>query len=189
LHAKVYVIDTTAALVTSANATLSGMEANLEFGVAVCDPQLVQAVANEVLGGFGGNAKPETYEPAEISALERLVGRVKARLPRPVDVGRLAEEERAIIELESTEELLEAFTGWRRLTLAGVIAQPADEFQLEDVYSECVPRAAKEYPENRHPQAKLRQQLQSLRDLGLIEFLGAGRYEKNFDARAYRGQA
>jgi type II restriction enzyme len=34
------------------------------------------------------------------------------------------------------------------------------------------------HPENRHVRDKLRQQLQVLRDLGLIEFLGRGRYRR-----------
>jgi len=183
LHAKVYVFDTAAALVTSANATQSGMQDNLELGVALGDPPTVAALADEVLAGFGGDAKPEAYDAAEIGALEKLVERVEARIPPPVDIDRLAEEERAIIEVESTENLLDAFAGWRRLTLAGVIAQHGDEFRLENLYRDCIPQAAREYPGNRYPKAKLRQQLQSLGDLGLLEFLGGGRYRKTFRTR------
>ena len=32
------------------------------------------------------------------------------------------------------------------------------------------------HPDNRHVRDKIRQQLQVLRDLGLVEFLGRGRY-------------
>jgi type II restriction enzyme len=34
------------------------------------------------------------------------------------------------------------------------------------------------YPQNKHISDKIRQQLQYLRDLGLIEFLGSGNYKK-----------
>jgi len=34
------------------------------------------------------------------------------------------------------------------------------------------------YPSNKHIKDKIRQQLQLLRDLGLIEFLGSGKYRK-----------
>jgi type II restriction enzyme len=47
-------------------------------------------------------------------------------------------------------------------TLAGVYAHPA--------------ALAKLHPNNRHVRDKIRQQLQVLRDLGLLEFLGDGNY-------------
>ena len=49
------------------------------------------------------------------------------------------------------------------------------EFDLADVYmSEA--KLAKLHPTNRHVRDKIRQQLQVLRDLGLLEFLGGGEY-------------
>jgi chromosome condensin MukBEF MukE localization factor len=39
------------------------------------------------------------------------------------------------------------------------------------------------YPNNRFPRQKLRQQLQRLRDLGMIEFLGEGRYRRTVKAQ------
>lgn len=35
-----------------------------------------------------------------------------------------------------------------------------------------------DYPENHHIREKIRQQLQLLRDKGIIEFVGRGRYKK-----------
>lgn len=49
------------------------------------------------------------------------------------------------------------------------------EFQLEDVYGFAA-HLQKLHPANRHVLDKIRQQLQVLRDLGLVEFLGRGRY-------------
>ena len=53
LHAKVYVLDDKAALVTSANATYSGMTRNWECGVATEDRREVEELANVLLSGFG----------------------------------------------------------------------------------------------------------------------------------------
>lgn len=50
-----------------------------------------------------------------------------------------------------------------------------DRFALADVY-DFEDRLAELYPENNHVRAKIRQQLQVLRDEGLIEFLGNGEY-------------
>ena len=49
LHAKVYVADETAAIVTSANLTRSGIDRNLEYGVLLDDPALVRAVRDDML--------------------------------------------------------------------------------------------------------------------------------------------
>lgn len=53
--------------------------------------------------------------------------------------------------------------------------QPGGRFELAEVY-DFEDRLANMYPENQHVRAKIRQQLQVLRDEGLIEFLGSGEY-------------
>lgn len=53
--------------------------------------------------------------------------------------------------------------------------RPGETFELADVY-ESEDRLAELYPENDHVRAKIRQQLQVLRDEGLLEFLGDGEY-------------
>ena len=47
LHAKVWVFDTNLAIVGSGNATFSGLESNLEYGLAVSDPQLVGLILRD----------------------------------------------------------------------------------------------------------------------------------------------
>jgi len=49
------------------------------------------------------------------------------------------------------------------------------EFTLAEVYA-CEDELARLHPRNRHVRDKIRQQLQVLRDLGVVEFLGGGRY-------------
>lgn len=49
------------------------------------------------------------------------------------------------------------------------------EFSLQEVYAQA-DALVKLHPANRHIQPKIRQQLQVLRDLGLVEFLGGGSY-------------
>ena len=53
LHAKVYVFDRSRALITSANATWSGLLRNRELGVAVSEPSAVSQVASLVLDWAG----------------------------------------------------------------------------------------------------------------------------------------
>lgn len=51
------------------------------------------------------------------------------------------------------------------------------DFTLEQMY-QFVPMLEIKHPENRHVRDKIRQQLQILRDKGIIEFKGRGRYKK-----------
>lgn len=52
-----------------------------------------------------------------------------------------------------------------------------EEFSLADVYA-FAERLSALHPENRHIEAKIRQQLQVLRDKGVLEFVGRGHYRK-----------
>ena len=53
----------------------------------------------------------------------------------------------------------------------------AQEFALSDMYR-FENMLSLKHPENNNVQAKIRQQLQLLRDKGFIEFLGNGKYKK-----------
>jgi type II restriction enzyme len=65
--------------------------------------------------------------------------------------------------------------GWLLDVLVCVERIKKQEFSLDDVYGFEVYLQAK-HPENHNVKAKIRQQLQFLRDKGVIEFLGRGRY-------------
>jgi|WetSurMetagenome_2_1015567.scaffolds.fasta_scaffold15361_5 type II restriction enzyme len=53
-----------------------------------------------------------------------------------------------------------------------------ERFKLEDIYA-FESSLEKKFPKNKFIKQKIRQQLQILRDRGLIEFLGNGNYQKN----------
>jgi type II restriction enzyme len=65
--------------------------------------------------------------------------------------------------------------GWTLDVLNVVRSLGKPEFDLADVY-ESEAKLAKLHPANRHIQPKIRQQLQVLRDLGILEFVGRGEY-------------
>ena len=73
-------------------------------------------------------------------------------------------------------ELKPAQRGWAALVLAAVRRIGRAEFRLADVYAfEQEMHAA--YPQNSHVRDKIRQQMQVLRDLGYVEFVGRGEYK------------
>ena len=181
LHAKVYVFDETTALVTSANATFGGMRRNRECGLAVEDRQSVSNLADLVLSGFGSDMPPRAISLAELSRLRSALPLIDVSLPKIPANDSLAEKiltSEATFSVPNRAELLSQFTGWLHLTLRGVLEMPESGFGIQQLFAVCQPAAIVEYPNNRNVEAKLRQQLQFLRDRGLVEFLspGPGRY-------------
>lgn len=67
--------------------------------------------------------------------------------------------------------------GWLFDVLNCVNAIPTSDFYLKDVYS-FANELKSQHPENQNVEAKIRQQLQFLRDKGMIEFLERGHYRK-----------
>lgn len=98
-----------------------------------------------------------------------------------VEGGEAVPRDEARTKFEQTAFLAEKGTDTRDWTTAvldcidELAVQPGERFELADVY-DFEERLAELYPENQHIRAKIRQQLQVLRDEGLIEFLGNGEY-------------
>ena len=69
-----------------------------------------------------------------------------------------------------------ALRGWTTFTLKAVRGLKRTEFSLSEVYALEQDFIA-HYPNNHNIQAKIRQQLQVLRDLGFLEFKGDGCYK------------
>lgn len=73
--------------------------------------------------------------------------------------------------------------GWLIHVMRRIEDLKRDMFSIADVYQfEDMLRLA--YPENKHIRPKLRQQLQRLRDVGYLDFLGDGIYKLRRDAKA-----
>lgn len=180
LHAKVYIIDCKKALVTSANATYSGMHRNRECGFEVMAAQEVCQLTELVYTGFGATPKPQRWTATDLEALREPVKTLRAALPRVHKQRKVAIEEPPRVNLPRRQfyRLLDTLPGWTRLTLEGISRIKPDVFTMDQVWSVCVPLAATRFPNNQHVREKLRQQMQRLRDLGLVLFLGKGRYER-----------
>lgn len=71
--------------------------------------------------------------------------------------------------------LTAAQRGWTTLTLSVIRKLDRSRFSLSDLYSRKMEFSAA-YPGNQHIHAKIRQQLQNLRNLGVLRFEGRGEY-------------
>jgi type II restriction enzyme len=100
-----------------------------------------------------------------------------ARIPI-VESGRLraaSEVRSAYKRLRPLETLKVESRGWTLDVLNVVRSLNKKQFSLAEVYAHA-DELAKLHPQNAHITDKIRQQLQVLRDLNLLEFLGAGSY-------------
>lgn len=176
LHAKVYLFDAQCAVVTSGNLTGGGLRANYEYGVLLREPELVETVARD-FRRLWDNEATGVIDTGVLAEIDELVHR--APRVRYVEVPTTGEMEgEAELVLDKAEAvILDALTGWKRSVFQALTELHQDEFTLADVYR-FAPRFAREYPDNENIEAKIRQQLQILRDLGLVQFLGGGHYRK-----------
>jgi type II restriction enzyme len=83
----------------------------------------------------------------------------------------------AFARLENLSSLPYKDRSWAATVLNLLKRLPNKEFALAEVYKFDTELQAL-FPNNKHVRPKMRQQLQVLRDAGLINFLGGGRYER-----------
>jgi hypothetical protein len=180
LHAKVYVIDKRCALVTSANATFSGMYRNRECGVETKNRLAINTLRNLIESGFGSSPRPQLWTADDLNDLRKPVETLRVALSRITLLREPAVEAppRVLLQRRQLERLIESFSGWLQLTMEGISQIRADNFTMNEVFHACAPLAASRFPENQHVREKLRQQMQRLRDLGMVLFLGGGKYER-----------
>jgi type II restriction enzyme len=108
-----------------------------------------------------------------------LLGRIPADAKIPIVTEGCAMRSSDVREryarLRPLENLTSENRGWTLDVLSAVRGLAITEFALSDVYA-LEAKLGVLYPGNHHVRDKIRQQLQVLRDLGLIKFLGHGRY-------------
>lgn len=183
LHAKIYVFDSSVALVTSANATRAGLWRNFECGLGITDNVAVSELAESLLNGFGTKEEVDEVRLKELQGMYRHLESIKVTVtPHPKRDDDSPPPSKPTFSIPDKEALLKGFTGWKRLTLEGVLEMPEDGFQLDELMEICGPQAARKYPKNRFVPEKLRQQLQVLRNRGLVEFVSPGIYRRTMDA-------
>lgn len=107
-----------------------------------------------------------------LSALpvDSMIDIVRDEIERPAEGVREAWQRFAFLRAATPES-----RGWTADVLACVRDARRSEFALQDVYA-FEDRLGRLHKDNRNVRPKIRQQLQVLRDHGVIEFLGHGRY-------------
>ncbi len=179
LHSKIYIFDNKKAVITSGNLTVGGLEKNYEYGIFLDDNSLVSQVCYD-FDTLAKNENTGTVKSSDIDAVREILLNVPQS--KPVKLPSYS------IEVESPEQMsdviefpIEAISktlsGWRLDVFNCLNNLSLQQFTLADIYS-FESYFKKKHPLNNNVKDKIRQQLQVLRDLGLVEFLGNGRYKK-----------
>jgi len=177
LHSKVYLFDDIKAIITSGNLTYGGMLRNFEYGIYLDEKPIVKTIVDDFnllsKNENTGIVKQTDLETVK-SILEKIPKSVSQKLP-PFEI-ETPEENFDVIET-SVEPIMNSLSGWRLEVFTCVNTIPKQTFTLNEI-NKFANHLKKIYPDNQHITDKIRQQLQELRDLGLIEFLGSGKYKK-----------
>ena len=178
LHAKVYLFDEHAAVVTSANLTNAGLRRNWEYGVLLQDAAVVEGIGADFEGMW--NAQEGSDIEAEVlDTIDEIVAKLPPARPVPRLPAPETDEPEVVLE-NATQAVAGSLTGWTQAVFAVLNEIEQETFSLQDDVYEFVPQLEELYPGNDNVEAKIRQQLQFLRNLGLVEFLGQGRYRKGW---------
>ncbi len=182
LHAKTYIFDSKYALVTSGNLTKSGLVGNFEYGVLMEEVDLIATVKSDFLALFNNKEETAILTQELLDDASTILSRVPAEKSRPElrvaerELRQRIEEQQDVYE-GGAESIAEGLSGWKKSVFQVLNKISGITFELDNVYV-FEEQLSKEYPDNKFIKDKIRQQLQVLRDLGLVEFLERGKYRK-----------
>jgi HKD family nuclease len=178
-HPKVYLLGVSnraVAIVGSSNLTEGGLKKNIEVNVLIeADTQ------DEIMSDLYGTYNRLKFHPQRVLPDAEFL----------MLYAKIYEQQRKSKDDKSSRVLMTSFIekarslkrpvptkrdliGWLKLVYESL---PDGEFTNQQVY-ECEERFRQYYPENLNVRAKIRQQLQILRNMGLITHIGRARWRK-----------
>lgn len=182
-HPKLYLLNdgkkTTIAL-GSSNLTEGGLKSNIEVNVVIT-ASLKEEIVSDVYGLYSrlkfqqGRFEPDLeyidkYEEAYEKVRKRNIEVLHERITKKI-IKHLKEKERILPKPILSK--LELF-GWLKLVYERL---PAGTFRTSDMYH-YKEEFQRIYPENKNIEAKIRQQLQFLRDMGLVRNPARDKWKK-----------
>lgn len=177
LHSKIYLFDNERAIVTSSNLTNGGLLNNFEYGIFTDDKLTVSQISKD-FKSLSTNENIGIIKLEDIATARRIIEKIPPSESIKIPKLEFDSPEAQYDIIEIPEDIIMAsLSGWKQEIFKCAHSIPSPRFSLNDM-QEFIPNLQKKYPDNKHIEAKIRQQLQDLRDLGLIEFLGNGEYKK-----------
>lgn len=175
LHAKLYIFDDKKTIITSANLTSSGFKRNIEYGVYIDEPELVNKSLIDYIGICDSNNTGKITSK-NIRDIRDILNHLPTYNEMNFDLYNPVDEVDSILEIDK-EFISSKLSDWKKAMFLVVDSFDMTEFSLTDVYEkEYIFK--KKFPNNNTVKDSMRRNLQELRDLGLVKFLGNGKYKK-----------
>lgn len=186
IHSKIYIFDSSTAVISSANLTPSGLKGNVELGILLKQKTLVKELNNYIETLFLDKEKSFDITNEIINESENILNAIP-KTPKKYEK-KLHDFEKELFKTEDSiddkifqsgySSILQGITGWKKDVFKCLLNIKKDIFSLEEIYK-FEKDFFKLHPENKNVKPKIRQQLQLLRDLGLLEFTSKkGTYRK-----------
>jgi hypothetical protein len=177
LHAKVYIFDNEKVVITSGNLTNNGLVKNFEYGVLIDEEEYVKQSVNDICNIMKDNEVTGFIGYKELLKIVSIYEGIKnIKLPNSPNIEDIILSGDKHISLNSYS-VSKQLKGWNKAVFDIIDCFKNDQFILNDVYFH-ESYLKKVFPKNNHVKAKIRQTLQNLRDLGLIEFIDSGCYRR-----------
>ena len=177
LHSKIYIFDDKKAIITSSNLTKGGLHTNYEYGIELDEQNLVKRIIND-FNILAEDEKTGIVELTELSKINEIINALPKESRIIIPKINSNEDEKDFEIFTGDINIVEAkLRGWSKDVFRCMLKMQSKEFSLSDIYG-FEEKLNKIHPKNKFIKDKIRQQLQKLRDIGLIQFLGNGNYKK-----------
>lgn len=176
LHAKFFIFDDRQVVITSANLTTSGLKQNYEYGIFTNEADLLQTVVSD-FNNLQQNQITGRINSSHIDQISSILAEIP-EFPAPeIPSLYLDYEGQDPMFDQKTQAIVNNLSGWKKAVFHAIQKIQKQVFTSSDC-SDLVPELKNQFPNNHFVEAKIRQQLQELRDIGLIKFEGNGIYRK-----------
>ncbi len=177
LHSKIYIFDDEKAVITSGNLTNGGLSNNYEYGVYFDESDIVAKIQHDFVL-LSEDENTGKISMSEINQAKNILSNVPKSKPITLpDIEIYTGSDDVEIFTGGVDSITSSLTGWKLEVFNCLLNIKGTEFTIADI-NLFVPVLSRRFPGNNNIEAKIRQQLQYLRDIGLVEFLSKGKYKK-----------
>ncbi|MCP1382299.1 phospholipase D-like domain-containing protein [Runella salmonicolor] len=177
LHSKLYIFDDKKLIITSGNLTNGGLMRNYEYGLLSTETSLIQEAIND-FNLLLTSQKTNSVNLKNIKDVRSLLSKIAKTSPAKLPKFLLESPEEVSNIIELPENVMSSvLSGWKLEIYTCVDSLPNQIFTLGEMKPFEILLRTK-FPNNNTIPAKIRQLLQQLRDMGMLEFLGNGKYKK-----------
>lgn len=177
LHSKIYLFDDEKAIISSGNLTNGGLLSNFEYGILINEISFVSQVVSDYnfLSNHENTGEINKSNVDDVRKILSSIPQTENTYLRNLEL-ETPEEKYDILNIPR-DIIMSSLNGWKLEVFKCASLIEKQSFSLSEI-NQFENHLKEIFPNNFHILDKIRQQLQYLRDLGLLEFMGNGIYKK-----------